>query len=185
MLVGLQVDIAVCSHGESPVALSAENVASRTLSIQVHRKHWRVLCRDDCLCGFRVIFLRYLRTQLLLWPSFKLSPPSLAASPPLRDLVFTSHTHSGYSYISHRIYPLQTSARASAELTEISSTVNKEHEESVDREGQGLVEQSGLETGDKGQVSGPEELLQQSPTSEYTCWTDIPLFLVTHVPKVG
>ncbi len=103
----------------------------------------------------------------MLFPSFKLSPPSVASSPLLRGLVFASHTHSGYAHVSHRVYPLQTSAHTSAELTRISSTVDKE-QEAVEGAGEGTV-----------QASAP-----QLPTSEYTCWTEIPLFLVAYIPKV-
>lgn len=127
-----------------------------------------------CSCDVISYNYRYLQSQLLLWPSFKLSAPSLASSPLLRDLVFTSHTHYGYAHVSHRVYPLQTSARTSAELTVISSTVNKGREEE--------------EKGEKGKVSDPEEpvhLVQQSPTLEYVRWTEIPLFLVAFIPKVS
>lgn len=110
------------------------------------------------------------RTRLLLWPSFPLSPPSLTDSPLLRGLVFASHTHSGYSHVTHRIYPLRTFAHTSAELTKISSTVNE-----------------GLE-GVKGEAEELANLLQggveTAPTFEYVCWTDMPLFLITYTPKV-
>ena len=154
-------------------------------------------CTSSLLCGLvRVTWLflppyslsRYSRTQLLLWPSFKLSPPSLSSSPVLRDLVFTSHTFPGYSHLSHKIYPLQSSARAVAELTEISSTVvSKEEQEAVKKEKDtvaGVV--AGVE--DQQEATGKQsarEAIQQVPTSEYTRWTGVPRFLFTSIPKVS
>ena len=161
-------------------------------------------CTSSLLCGLvRVTWLflppyslsRYSRTQLLLWPSFKLSPPSLSLSPVLRDLVFTSHTFPGYSHLSHKIYPLQSSARAVAELTEISSTVvSKEEQEAVKEAGHGKekgtaagVGQSVAGVEDQQEATGKQsarEAIQKVPTSEYTCWTGVPRFLFTSIPKV-
>ena len=120
---------------------------------------------------------RFSRTQLLLWPSFKLSSPSLISSPLLRQLVFCSHTHSGYAHITHRVYPLQTSALTSAELIKISSTVK-------DMEGEGEGQGSEAAKEDKEVISEPESIAV-APISERECWTDIPRFLVTYIPKVS
>ena len=68
--------------------------------------------------------VRWSRTQLLLWPEFRVSHPATAYSSVLRDLVFTGHSRSTYAHTTHRVFPLKTSATASAELTEISSTVS-------------------------------------------------------------
>ena len=127
-------------------------------------------CGSNIVIGSKltcVVFFRFLRTQLLLWPSFKLSSPSLTSSSVLNDLVFTSHTLSGYSHVSHRVYPLKTSAHTSAELTKISATVNKDQE---------------VESSEEKVNPVPEAA---TPTSEYTCWTNVPLFLITYTPKVG
>lgn len=120
---------------------------------------------------------RFSRTQLLLWPSFKLSAPSLHSTPLLSSLVFCGHAHSGYAHITHRVYPLQTSARTSAELIKISSTVNQ---------GEGRKgSDSAMEEG-KEEVGVPvPESDAVVPMAEYEQWTEIPSFLVTYIPKVS
>ena len=52
-------------------------------------------------------------TCLLLWPSFKLSSPSISCSEVLKDLVFASHTQNMYCHGNHRILPMKTSAASS------------------------------------------------------------------------
>lgn len=122
---------------------------------------------------------RYSQTQLLLWPSFKLSYPSRTfGSSVLCDLVFTSHTHCGYSHVTHRVYPLQTPAHTSAELTKISSTVSGEEHEN------GKVQLPP-------DVAKPEQLsavvpsaLPLTPTSQFVMWTEMPSFVAACTPKV-
>ena len=67
---------------------------------------------------------RRTRTQLLLWPNFRTSPPAVSRSPALRDLVFASHTGTSYTHATHRIFPMKTCATTSAELMEISHTIS-------------------------------------------------------------
>ena len=114
--------------------------------------------------------VRISSTRLLLWPCFRLSPPALLSSPLLRQLVFTSHTHSGYAHITHSVYPLQTFAHTSAELGRISSTVTSE-QDGGEGEGQG-----------EGPVAQTPP--EAAPMSEYMHWTEIPAFLFTYTPKV-
>ena len=112
-----------------------------------------------------------------------------STSPLLRELVFTSHTHSGYSHLSHRVYPLQTSAHTSAELTKISSTVGKDEGkgEEGEKEGEGEGISAAVGVGKGHSILAEDEEVNhssQSPVAEYMCWTDIPLFLFTYIPKV-
>ena len=129
----------------------------------------------------------FVRSQLLLWPSFKLSSFARASSPLLRGLLFISRTDFGYAHISHRIYPLQTLTQTSDELIKISSTVSGRCEE-----------------GDKTPLTSMEEArsspkamphidsaglksvgVETGPYHEYVCWTDLPSFLTTYSPKVS
>lgn len=43
----------------------------------------------------------------------------------------------------------------------------------------------GKEEEDPAGIGQSEEQVQQVPTSEYTCWTEVPLFLFNYIPKVS
>ena len=124
-----------------------------------------------------LLFLRSTSTQLLLWPSFKLSPSCLASSPLLRPLVFTSHTHSGYAHITHHVYPLQSPAHTSAELGKISSTVTAEQETAAKGRGSDSEERKS--------PTVHQPCLESAPTSEFVCWTEMPRFLLAYIPRVS
>lgn len=70
-----------------------------------------------------LLFYRSSATQLLLWPNFKTSYPSRSQSPTLTGLVFTSNTRPVYTHTVHKVFKARHGTGASAELTEISSTV--------------------------------------------------------------
>ena len=67
----------------------------------------------------------FLRHQLLLYPSFILSSNSVANSPVFSQLVFTSHTSSNYTHVTHVITPIKEQQESStSDLNEISTTVS-------------------------------------------------------------
>ena len=122
------------------------------------------------------------QTQLLLKPTFKLSSSSCSYSSLLQELVFTSHTHSGYAHLSHRVYPLQSSAHTTAELTKISSTVGVEDEqENEEAMTSDIASQEQQDCNNPNTGQSPPEV---TPISEYVTWTDIPPFLIASTPKV-
>lgn len=63
-------------------------------------------------------------SQLMLWPSFALSPATIANSSVMQPLIFTSHTSHTYTHTQHSLLSLR-GQRAIAELKEISSTVSE------------------------------------------------------------
>ena len=148
-----------------------------------------------------ILVSRSTQTQLLLWPSFKLSPPSCNFSSYLQDLVFASHTHSCYAHITHRVYSLQSSAHTSAELTKISSTVGDDQKTGGSSSNGCISEGEGHVPEDSHRVTEKDRLLSKKserygntdhpasletvPSSVYVCWTDIPSLLITYTPKVG
>jgi len=108
----------------------------------------------------------YCRSQLLLWPTFKLSSFARVSSSVLRDLVFVSLVDTGYAHLSHRTFPLKTSVQTSNELSKISSTV------------------SGIQ-GEGGTRESPEACDGDvCPSQEVVCWTKLPAFLWSYSPKV-
>lgn len=58
-------------------------------------------------------------------------------------------------------------------------------EEPEDSAATGQSTNAGQQEAGKKSVSDPAEPVQQVPTSEYTCWTQVPLFLFTYIPKVS
>lgn len=64
------------------------------------------------------------RCQLLLWPNFPLSSLSIADSPVLLPLLFTSHTSTFHSHCDHLISHVRTRSDELDELKMISSTVS-------------------------------------------------------------
>ena len=57
---------------------------------------------------------RLTRNQLILWPEFVMSLPSIRDSPLLQGLLITSHTHHVYTHCTHYLYPMQTTPTGSS-----------------------------------------------------------------------
>lgn len=110
-------------HGESARIVSAATLEFQLFSVKVLQQDERF-----CLCAAVSINLspcaRSSKAQLLLWPEFRAAYPACRHSSVLQALVFTSHTATTYTHTTHRVFPLKTSAKTSAELTKISSTVS-------------------------------------------------------------
>ena len=71
----------------------------------------------------KILLLLY-RCQLLLWPNFPLSSLSIANSPVLLPLLFTSNTSTFHSHCDHLISLVRTRSDEVDELKMISSTVS-------------------------------------------------------------
>lgn len=135
------------------------------------------------------MYISVSRSQLLLWPTFKLSAFSRASSPLLRDLLFTSQTNTGYAHITHRIYPLQTFPQTSDELIKISSTVSDRREDddkmaTTTEEVRSSPEAVALVDGVGGRRRRSISV-ETSPCHEHMYWTDLPSFLIAYSPKVS
>ena len=64
------------------------------------------MCR---CCHFRLT-----KNQLILWPEFVMSSPSIGDSPLLQGLLMSSHTHHVYTHCTHRLYPIRSTPTGSS-----------------------------------------------------------------------
>ena len=63
---------------------------------------------------YRHYHFRLTRNQLILWPEYVMSLPSIRDSPLLQGLLISSHTHHVYTHCTHRLYPVNSTPTGSS-----------------------------------------------------------------------
>ena len=126
-------------------------------------------------------------TCLLLWPSFRMSYPSISCSELLKDLVFAGHTRNVYGHCTHRILPMKTSA-ASSDLgiqqdgvTTLGASRNHSVLPSSASKGcaSNRMDLIGVANGTSDEVS--KDMVE---VERHCMPTAVPDFLITYIPKV-
>jgi len=109
---------------------------------------------------------RLTRNQLLLWPEFVMSSPSVRDSPLLQGLLISNPTHCVYTHCTHRLYPVKT--------TPINSSHDLEEEA---QRGDSLV-YNGLDY-----CSNSSDVNSNCFTERHFVPTELPSCLFTVIPK--